>query len=66
MVGNAQFVSLKIYDVLGNEVTLLINEEQSAGNYSVDFNASGLPSGIYFYQLHVGEVVQTKKMVYLK
>jgi photosystem II stability/assembly factor-like uncharacterized protein len=66
VVGIKQFVSLKIYDVLGNEILLLIDGEQSAGNYSVDFNAGGLPSGIYFYQLRAGEFVQTKKMVYLK
>jgi photosystem II stability/assembly factor-like uncharacterized protein len=66
VIGIRQFVSLKIYDVLGNEILLLIDEEQSAGNYSIDFDASGLPSGIYFYQLRAGEFVQTKKMVYLK
>jgi len=69
------FVSLKIYDVLGNEITTLVNEEKSAGEYEVEFNAAShssisginsLPSGIYFYQLRAGAFVQTKKMVYLK
>jgi photosystem II stability/assembly factor-like uncharacterized protein len=57
---------LKVYDVLGNEVATIVNEEKSIGTYEVEFNASRLPSGIYFYQLRVGEFIQTKKMVYLK
>jgi photosystem II stability/assembly factor-like uncharacterized protein len=59
-------VLIKVYGVLGNEITTLVNEEKPAGNYEVEFNAIGLPSGIYFYQLKVGEFFQTKKMVYLK
>ena len=59
-------VTLKIYDVLGNEVKTLINEENEAGYYSVNFNASDLPSGVYFYQLKAGTYVVTKKMVILK
>jgi len=60
------FVTLKIYDVLGNEITNLVNEEKSAGSYEVDFNATTLPSGIYFYKLQAGNFVETKKMVLLK
>jgi len=59
-------VVLKVYDVLGNEVATLVNEEKSSGNYEVEFNASGLTSGIYFYQLQAGSFVETKKMVLLK
>jgi photosystem II stability/assembly factor-like uncharacterized protein len=59
-------VKLKIYDVLGNETATLLNEEQGAGSYEAEFDATSLPSGIYFYQLQVGENVKTKKMVYLK
>jgi len=66
VVGSDQFISLKIYDVLGNEMVSLVNRELSAGEYSVDFDASSLPSGIYFYQLKAGTFIQTKKMVYLK
>jgi len=66
VVGSDQFISLKIYDVLGNEMVSLVNRELSAGKYSVDFDASSLPSGIYFYQLKAGTFIQTKKMVYLK
>jgi len=58
--------TLKIYDVLGNEVATLVNEEKPAGNYSVEFNASQLASGIYFYRLTVGSFVQTRKMILLK
>ena len=47
----SQFVSLKVYDVLGNELATLVNEEKPAGSYEVQFNSSGLSSGIYFYKL---------------
>jgi hypothetical protein len=59
-------VTLKVYDILGNEVANLINEEKPAGEYEVEFNATGLPSGIYFYQLIAGSYNKTKKMIYLK
>jgi len=54
-------VSLKIYDVLGNEISKLVNEFQSAGNYNVNFNGSNLSSGIYFYKLQAGNFVDVKK-----
>jgi len=60
------FVTLKIYDVLGNEISTLVKEEKPAGSYKVKFDASGFPSGIYFYQLQAGSFVETKKMVLLK
>lgn len=59
-------VTLKVYDILGNEVATLINGQKSAGNYSVKFNASNLSSGVYFYQLKAGNLVRTKKMILLK
>ncbi|HSW56357.1 MAG TPA: YCF48-related protein [Ignavibacteriaceae bacterium] len=60
-------VTLKIYDILGREVATLLNETKNAGSYSVTFNASGLSTGIYFYQLSVGnEFRQTKKLVLIK
>jgi photosystem II stability/assembly factor-like uncharacterized protein len=65
-VSSKQFVTLKVYDVLGNEVAILIDEEKSIGNYEVGFNASDLPSGIYFYKLQAGSFVETKKMVLMK
>jgi Right handed beta helix region/Secretion system C-terminal sorting domain len=61
-----QFVSLNVYDILGKEVATLVNEEKPTGEYEVEFNASKLPSGIYFYQLKAGNFVDTKKMLLLK
>ncbi len=61
-----KFVQIKVYDVLGNEIATLVNEEKPAGNYEVEFNSTDLPSGIYFYQLKAGSFIQTRKMVYLK
>ena len=58
--------TLKVYDVLGNEVAILIDEYRNAGSYDVDFNASEIPSGVYFYQLKSGSFVQTRKMLVLK
>ena len=58
--------SLKAYDVLGNEIATLVNEEKPAGIYEVEFDAIGLPSGIYFYQLKAGNYIQTKKMMLIK
>ncbi|MBT8383743.1 MAG: T9SS type A sorting domain-containing protein, partial [Ignavibacteria bacterium] len=60
------FVTLKVYDVLGNEVATLVNEEKPTGTNEVEFNAEGLPSGIYFYQLKAGSFSETKKMILLK
>lgn len=59
-------VSIKVYDVLGNEVAMLVNEDKQAGAYEVEFDGSALTSGIYFYQLKAGEFVATKKMILLK
>jgi hypothetical protein len=63
--------SLRIYDVLGREVAILVNEVKAAGSYSVTFNVetlhrASLPSGIYFYQLRAGDYVETKKMLMIK
>jgi hypothetical protein len=54
---------LKVYDALGNEVSTLVDEYKPAGNYSVEFDASSLSSGIYFFQLRSGEFLETKKMI---
>jgi len=60
------FVTLKVYDVLGDEITTLINEEKPIGNYEIEFNASKLPSGVYFYKLEAGVFISTKKMILIK
>jgi hypothetical protein len=75
-VSSISQVTLKVYDVLGNEVATLVNEEQTAGTYEVEFSAKGgsasggnaynLSSGIYFYQLQTGIFVETKKMILLR
>jgi len=59
-------VSLKIFDVLGNEVGVLVNREMETGSYEVEFDASEIPSGIYFYRLQTESFVETKKMVLMK
>ena len=58
--------TLIIYDVLGNEVTTLVDEFRQAGKYELNFDASGLSSGIYFYKLSAGKFVETKKMILIK
>ncbi len=65
--GNSErLVILKVYDILGREVSTLIEEEKKPGSYKVTFNAEELPSGIYFYKLTTGEFTQTRKLVLLK
>ena len=65
-ISNLGFVSLKVYDVLGNEVKTLVNENKQAGRYTIEFDGSGLPSGIYFYKLTVKGFSDIKKMTLLK
>ena len=60
------FVTLKVYDILGNEIATLVNEEKTTGNYQIEFDASSLSSGIYFYRIQSGDFVQTRKMVLLR
>jgi hypothetical protein len=62
---HSSFVNLKVFDVLGREVTTLVNEEMRAGKYERAFDAGGLASGAYFYRLRSGEFVQTKKLLLL-
>jgi hypothetical protein len=69
-------VQIKVFDILGNEIITLVNEEKPAGTYEVEFNISsisgsvsakgGYASGVYFYQLRVNEFIETKKMILLK
>ena len=60
------FVAIKVFDVLGTEIAVLVNEEKPAGSYEVEYNASNLPSGVYFYQLSAGSFIETKKMILLR
>jgi len=66
-------VKLNVYNMLGQEVAILVNEKQNAGSYNVEFNAStgsatatNLPSGIYFYRISAGDFLQTRKMILMK
>lgn len=65
-IPNKSYVSLKIYDILGKEIKTLVGEEKSAGKYIVDFDASFLSSGVYFYKLESGTFFETKRMIILK
>jgi hypothetical protein len=65
-IADRGFVSLKVFDVLGNEVATLISEEKSPGSYEVSFNAAEFGSGVYIYSLRAGSFAQTKKMILLK
>ncbi len=59
-------VSLRVFDLLGNEVALLLNDYKNAGKYEVKFNGSNLSSGVYFYQIKAGQFLETKKFVLMK
>jgi hypothetical protein len=68
---STQKVTLNVYDILGNEVALLVNEQKQPGTYEVEFNVGqdsspDLSSGIYFYQLKSGNYIETKKMILMK
>ncbi|MEO8231693.1 MAG: T9SS type A sorting domain-containing protein [Ignavibacteriota bacterium] len=65
-VAGTEFISLKIFDVLGNEISTLVNEEKPAGTYEVNFDGKGLSSGMYFYTLTAGNFIETKKMILMK
>ena len=65
-IANTEFVSLKIYDVLGRKVRTLVNEVKKPGRYDVQFDAGGLPSGVYFYKVQAGPYTSVKKMILLK
>jgi hypothetical protein len=60
------FVTVKVYDISGKEVTTIVNESKRAGSYNITFNASSLSSGIYFYKITAGDFIITKKMALVK
>jgi len=59
-------VKLVVYDILGREVTVLVNEKKVPGRYEVEFDGRNLASGVYFYRLQAGSFVQTKKLLLLR
>ena len=65
-IQEVSFVTLKVYDVLGNEIETLVNTEKPAGTYEITWNAIDLPSGVYFYRIVAGDFVETKKMILTK
>ena len=65
-IPNSSFVQLIVYNSIGQEIAILVNEIIEGGNHSVDFDASNLPSGIYLYKLQAGSFVETKKMILMK
>ncbi len=65
-IPTSSFVTLKVFDILGNEIRSLTNEEKSAGNYDLEFNATDLPSGVYFCRLTTMNFIETRKMVLMK
>lgn len=65
-ISTAEFVSLKIFDVLGNEVATLVNDELTPGIYQYNFDASDLSSGVYYYKLQAGNYSETKKMILMR
>ena len=65
-IPHKSFVFLKVFDQLGSKVAELVQEEREAGRYEIDFNASDLSSGVYFYKIQAGDFVETKKMILLR
>ena len=63
---NNSYVQLKVYNILGEEIATLVNKEQSAGNYEVEFKADELTSGIYFYRIITDRFTETRKMVLMR
>ena len=65
-VSRASFVTLKVYSILGKEITTLVSGRKSSGTYSVTFNAGSLPSGVYFYKMQAGDFISAKKFIFMK
>jgi hypothetical protein len=65
-LSRGEYITLKIYDVLGKDIATLVNEFLQPGTYEVTFDANNLTSGIYFYQLKSGDFISTKKLILLK
>jgi len=65
-IPDESYVTLKVYNILGYEITTLVNKEMKSGNYTVKFDGSSLPSGIYFYRLQANHNIATKKLILVK
>ena len=65
-IPQSSFVTLKVYDIIGNEVATLVNQNQQAGKYDIRFNASNLSNGVYLYSIKTDNFTSTKKMILMK
>ncbi len=65
-VPEKDYVTIKVFDIMGREVTTLVNEHKASGEYKVEFNASDLPSGIYYYRMQAGDFISSRKLILLK
>jgi hypothetical protein len=65
-IPEAAFVNIKVYNLIGQEIAELVNEQMHTGNHEVTFDAASLPSGIYFYKIQANNFVETKKMMLMK
>jgi hypothetical protein len=65
-ISTPEFVSLKVYDILGREVSTLVHEVKMPGTYTAKFDASGLASGVYLYRLEAGTFAETRKLILLR
>jgi hypothetical protein len=65
-IARSEWTQVKIFDVLGREVATLVNETKPPGTYTVQWNASGIPSGVYFYRLQSGAYTETKKLIMMQ
>ncbi len=65
-IPHSSFVGLKVYDVLGREIAIIVNEEKAAGNYEINFNAHNLSSGVYFYRMQADSFTDTKRLILLR
>ena len=66
VIPQKDFVTIKVYDLLGNEIAILLNEEREKGKHTVEFNSSQLSSGVYLYVINAGDFFSSKKMIFLK
>lgn len=66
MVNSSENITIKIYNILGKEIKTLLSEYKQPGTYFIDFDASYLPSGVYFYRIISGNYSETKKMMLLR
>ena len=65
-IPSERLVTLKVYNLIGQEVATLVNEVKAPGGYAAEWNAEGMPSGVYFYKMQAGEFASTKRMMLLK